>query len=269
MEQTQKAQVIKRLGILKSDRATWFAHWQEITAYLLPRNGRYFRQDHNKGWRRFNNIYDSTGTRALRTLSAGLMGGLTSPARPWFRLATSDQELMQSEPVRLWLAQCTRIMLDIFQQSNTYRALHSYYGELGAFGTSAGIVADDFNNVIHHHPLTAGEYCIAHDWKGNVCTLYREFEKTVGEIVKEFGAENVSNTVKNLYDRGEIDSWIPIVHAVEPRADRDLSKRDAKNMAWKSVYYEIGGDSSIGGDGKVLREGGYKTFPALVPRWAV
>jgi len=264
MEQTQKEQVIKRLGQLKSDRATWFAHWQEITAYLLPRNGRYFRQDHNKGWRRHNNIYDSTGTRALRTLSAGLMGGLTSPARPWFRLATSDQELMQSEPVRLWLAQCTRIMLDIFQQSNTYRALHSYYEELGAFGTSAGIVSDDFNNVIHHHPLTAGEYCIAQDWKGNVCTLYREFEKTVGEIVKEFGAENVSNTVKNLYDRGEIDSWIPIVHAVEPRADRDLSKCDAKNMAWKSVYYEIGGDP-----GKVLREGGYRSFPALVPRWAV
>lgn len=263
-DQTQKEQVLKRLGQLKADRATWFAHWQEITAYLLPRNGRYFRQDHNKGWRRHNNIYDSTGTRALRTLAAGLMGGLTSPARPWFRLATSDQDLMQSEPVRLWLAQCTRIMLDIFQQSNTYRALHGYYEELGAFGTSAGIVADDFNAVIHHHPLTAGEYCIAQDWKGNVCTLYREFEKTVSEIVKEFGLENASNTVKNLYDRGELDSWIPIVHAIEPRADRDLGKTDAKNMAWKSVYYEIGGDPD-----KCLREGGYKTFPALVPRWAV
>lgn len=263
-EQTQQQQIITRLGQLKAERATWFAHWQEITTYLLPRNGRYFVQDRNKGWRRHNNVLDNTGTRALSTLAAGLMGGLTSPARPWFRLATSDEDLMGYAPVREWLAQCTRIMLDIFARSNTYRALHSTYKELGAFGTSVVIVADDFDNVIHHHPLTAGEYCIAQDWKGNVCTLYREFEKTVGELVKEFGIENVSSHVKSMYDRGSLDQWITIIHAIEPRADRDPSKQDAKNMAWKSVYYERGGDPN-----KPLRESGYKTFPVLSPRWDV
>lgn len=263
-EQNQRQQIVTRLGQLKADRASWFTHWQDITVYLLPRNGRYFVQDHNKGWKRHNNIYDSTGTKALRTLAAGLMGGLTSPARPWFRLATSDPELMASAPVREWLAQCTRIMLDIFQKSNTYRALHSCYEELGAFGTSATIVTDDFENVIHHHPLTAGEYCIAQDWKGNVCTLYREFQKTVGEVVKEFGIGNVSSGLKNMYDRGSLDQWVTIIHAIEPREDRDITKRDSLNMAWKSVYYEVNGDPN-----KPLRESGYKHFPVLAPRWAV
>lgn len=263
-ELSQRQQVTSRLGQLKADRATWFSHWQEITTYLLPRNGRYFLQDHNKGWRRHNNIFDNTGTRALDILAAGLMGGLTSPARPWFRLATSDEDLMQSADVKLWLAQCTRIMLNIFQKSNTYRALHGSYRELGAFGTSAIILADDFENVIHHHPLTVGEYCIAQDWKGGVCTLYRDFERTVGEVVKEFGIENVSTQVKNLFDRGSLDQYVRIVHAIEPRDDRDLSKRDALNMAWKSVYYEFNGDPN-----KPLRESGYKQFPALVPRWDV
>lgn len=263
-EQSQRQQITSRLGQLKADRATWFSHWQEITSYLLPRNGRYFLQDHNKGWRRHNNIFDNTGTRALDILSAGLMGGLTSPARPWFRLATSDEDLMQSADVKLWLAQCTRIMLNIFQKSNTYRALHGSYRELGAFGTSAIILADDFENVIHHHPLTVGEYCIAQDWKGGVCTLYRDFERTVGEVVKEFGIANVSTQVKNLFDRGSLDQYVRIVHAIEPREDRDLSKRDALNMAWKSVYYEFNGDPN-----KPLRESGYKQFPALVPRWDV
>lgn len=263
-EQTQKQQIITRLGQLKADRASWFAHWQDITTYLLPRNGRYFVQDHNKGWKRHNNIYDNTGTRALRILAAGLMGGLTSPARPWFRLATSDQDLMKYEPVRLWLAQCTRIMLDIFQKSNTYRMLHTSYEELGAFGTSASIMFDDFDNVVHHHPLTAGEYCIAQDWKGNVCTLYREFEKTVSELVKEFGIENVSTGVKNMYDRNQLDRWVTIIHCIEPRADRDPSKLDAKNMKWKSVHYELAGDPN-----KPLRESGFNRFPGLTPRWAV
>lgn len=261
---SQKQQVITRLGQLKAERASWWAHWQEITLYLLPRAGRYFAQDRNKGWKRHNNIYDNTGTRALRTLAAGLMGGLTSPARPWFRLTTSDPGLAQHYPVKLWLAQSTRVMLDVFQKSNTYRALHGMYEELGAFGTAACVVAEDYNTVIHHYPLTAGEYCIATDWQGRVCTLYREFEKTVGELVKEFGIENVSSTVKSMYDSGSLDKWVTIVHAVEPREDREPGKRDARNMPWKSVYYELGGDPD-----KPLRVSGYKSFRVLAPRWAV
>lgn len=261
---SQKQQVITRLGQLKAERASWWAHWQEITLYLLPRSGRYFAQDRNKGWKRHNNIYDNTGTRALRTLAAGLMGGLTSPARPWFRLTTSDPDLAKHYPVKLWLAQSTRIMLDVFQRSNTYRALHGMYEELGAFGTAACVVAEDYNTVIHHYPLTAGEYCIATDWQGRVCTLYREFEKTVGELVKEFGIENVSSTVKSMYDSGSLDKWVTVVHAVEPRADREPGKKDAHNMPWKSVYYELGGDPD-----KPLRESGYKSFRVLAPRWAV
>ncbi|HEY5993339.1 MAG TPA: portal protein [Gallionellaceae bacterium] len=261
---SEKQQVITRLGQLKAERATWWAHWQEISLYLLPRAGRYFAQDRNKGWKRHNNIYDNTGTRALRTLAAGLMGGLTSPARPWFRLSTSDPALAKHYPVKLWLAQSTRIMLDVFQRSNTYRALHGMYEELGAFGTAACVVAEDYNTIIHHYPLTAGEYCIATDWQGRVCTLYREFEKTVGELVKEFGIENVSGTVKSMYDSGSLDKWVTVVHAVEPRADREPGKRDARNMPWKSVYYELGGDPD-----KPLRVSGYKSFRVLAPRWAV
>jgi hypothetical protein len=143
-----------RWGQLKSERASWLSHWQEITTYLLPRNGRYFRQDRDKGWRRHNNIYDNTGTRALRTLGAGMMAGATSPARQWFRLATADPELNSYQPVKLWLDDVTRRMQLVFQKSNTYRALHTMYEELGAFGTATSIVLPDFKNVIHHYPVT-------------------------------------------------------------------------------------------------------------------
>lgn len=263
-ELSTRQQCTQRLKSLQAERSSWFAHWSELTTYLLPRNGRYFVQDRNRGDRRHNNIYDSTGTKALRTLSAGLMGGLTSPARPWFRLGTTDPDLMKYAPVKEWLADCTTVMLAIFQRSNTYRALHSLYEELGAFGTAVSVSQEDFDAVIHHHPLTAGEYCIAQDWRGDVVTLYREFEKSVGEIVKEFGRDNCSVAVLNLFDRGALDTWVPVVHAIEPRADRDSKSRDSRDMPWKSVYFERGAD-----DEKLLRESGYKRFPAFAPRWAV
>ncbi|NBW51876.1 MAG: phage head-tail adapter protein [Betaproteobacteria bacterium] len=253
-----------RWGHLKTERATWYSHWKEISDYLLPRNGRFFVQDRNRGQRRHNAIYDSTGTKALRVLAAGMMAGMTSPARPWFKLGTADPDLAKYAPVKVWLNDVTKMMLHIFAKSNTYRALHSIYEELGAFGTAASVVMDDYNDVIRHYPLTIGEYAIAQNFRGEVTTLYREFDKTVHELVTEFGYKNCSNTVQNLWDRGSLDSWVTIVHAIEPREDRDISKKDAKNKAFKSVYFELGAPYN-----KILRESGFDQFPALCPRWAI
>lgn len=256
--------MLKRLGQLKTERSSWMMHWKELSTYLSPRQGRYFVTDRNQGYRRHNSIYDNTGTRALGSLAAGLMGGLTSPARPWFRLATADEDLNKHPAVKQWLNDCTNTMLTVFQRSNTYRALHSVYRELGVFGTAANIVMPNYSNIIHNHPLTTGEYCIATDFQGKVTTLYREFQITVSQMVKEFGREKCSTAVQNMYDRGQLDSWITIVHCIEPRSDRDPKMLDALNMAWKDAYFEQGGE----GD-KLLRESGFKRFPALCPRWDV
>jgi len=263
---TKRADLLTRWGHLRSERATWWSHWQEVTTYLLPRNGRYFEQDRNKGHRRHNSIYDNTGTRALRTLGAGMMAGATSPARPWFRLGTADPELNRYTPVKLWLNDVTERMQLVFQKSNTYRTLHSIYEELGAFGTAGSIILPDPKTAIHHYPVTIGEYAIATDYQGRVNTLYREFQKTVGEVVREFGYKKCSTSVKNLYDRGSLDQWVTIIHAIEPRDDRerDFKKKDNMNMAYKSCYFEQGGDGE-----DVLRESGYKEFPAVIPRWGI
>lgn len=261
---SMRQKLLMRWGQMRTERASWWGHWQEVSTYILPWNGRYFRQDRDKGIRRNNHIYDNTAIRALRTLGAGLMAGATSPARPWFRLGTHDPELNNAQPVKLWLADVAQRMHSVFQKSNTYRALHQIYEELGLFGTAASIVLPDFNTVIHHYPLTVGEYAIGTDWQGHVVTLYREFEKRVSEVVKEFGLENCSTMVQSLYATGQLEAWIPIVHAIEPRSDRDPSKRDARNMEWASYYFELGGPSDA-----LLRESGFQQFPAVVPRWAV
>lgn len=263
-ELTQRQLMFNRLGQLKTERASWLGHWKELSTYLSPRQGRYFVTDRNKGTRRHNAIYDNTGSRSLNVLAAGLMGGLTSPARPWFKLATADEELNKSPAVKAWMNDRTMTMLSIFQRSNTYRALHMVYKELGVFGTAASIVMPNFDHVIHSHPLTTGEFCIATDFQGKASTLYREFDITVGQMVKEFGRDKCSTSVQNLFDRGSLDSWVTIVHCIEPRSDRDTSKIDNLNMAWKDVYFELAGNPDA-----LLRESGFKRFPAMCPRWDV
>lgn len=257
---------IQRWGALKQERSSWINRYREISENLLPYAGRFFSTDRNRGDITFNSIYDSSATWALDVLAAGMMAGMTSPARPWFRLATPDPDLNELDPVKMWLADVTELMRDIFNKSNTYRALHGMYEELGSFCTGVTIVEPDFETVIWHTPLTAGEYALAQDARGRVTTIYREFEMTVEEMVGEFGHANVSSTVRDLYDRGAYDKWVPVLHAIEPRKDRDYAKRDAKNLPIASCYMELG---RADGDEKFLRESGYRRFPALAARWAV
>ena len=253
----------RRWQALKTERASWQPHWADISRYLLPRNGRYFVSDRNKGWPRHNAIYDSTASRALRVLAAGMMSGMTSPSRPWFRLAVSDPALSAYPPVKTWLFAVTAGIEDVLARSNTYRVLHGIYEELGAFGTAAALVADDYQHVVHLHAFTIGEYAIATDWKGEVCSLYREFDKTVAELVAEFGLANCSEVVKTAFARGNLDQWVTLRHAIEPRQNRQAQQLDNSQMAWKSCYWESGRN-----DGQLLRESGYRSFPCLVPRWA-
>lgn len=267
-----RSKLDKKNEALKQERSSWIPEWQSINKTLLPRSGRFLTTDRNKGGSRTNNIYDSTGTRALRILGAGLMGGATSPARPWFRLSTPDKDLANSANVKAWTSQVTTIMLDIFARSNTYRALHNIYEELGGFGTASSIMLDDFKDVLRQYPQTIGEFCIGTDHRQVVNCVSREFDTTVGALVGEFVVQPngsmkwdvVSQAVKNMWDNGMTEAWVTIVHMIEPRIDRNPNMRDAKNMPFRSIYWEKGQNNDV-----FLREGGMKMFRALCPRWAV
>ena len=109
----------KRWGELKTERATWMDQWRDLSRYMQPRLGRWLVSDRNRGDKRHNEIYDSVGTRSVETLASGLMAGATSPARPWFRLATRDPELQKVHAVKEWLDDCARRIAFAFSKSNT------------------------------------------------------------------------------------------------------------------------------------------------------
>lgn len=274
---TRKELILQRWYALKNERSSWIREYKDISNVLLPRAGRFFVEDRNRGNRRNQNIFDSTATKSLRVLGAGLMAGATSPARPWIMLKTPYDDLNKQKPVKTWCAQVTKLILDVFNRSNVYRALHSTYEEIGAFGTGAAIIMSDFKDVMRMYPLTAGEYCISTSDRGDVDTLYREFQLTVAQLVKKFGYTNVSDNTRQMYDMGNLDVWRTVIHCIEPNEDRDPTKTDAANMAWTSTYLEIGGSSdsqqssnqgTTGGDNALLSVSGFKKFRVVAPRWS-
>lgn len=261
----RRQRLLSRKSALWTERSSWISHWREISDYQQPRAGRFVTTDRNRGDKRSNHILDNSAVFGVRTLAAGLMSGVTSPARPWFRLEIEDRDLMESGAVKTWLHETGSLIRRIFSASNTYRSLHSVYEELGLFGTAATVVLPDFDNVIHCYPLTVGEYAIAANYRGQVDTLAREFQMTVGQMIGQFGREACSITVRNLADKQALDAWVDVLHIVEPREDRDLTRRDGKNKRFASIYLEMGSEN----EDKFLSESGFDRFPALAPRWVV
>lgn len=260
----RKEYLWRRWSALKTERASWDAHARELAQYLLPRASRFTTSETNQGKPKHNKILDNTALRAVRILAAGMMSGMTSPARPWFRLKHADDDLMEYEPVKVWCAQVTKILLSTFGRSNIYRTLHQGYTELGVFGTHASLLLPHAQNVIHSTALTWGEYALATNADGVVDTLYRELRMSAVAMVQEFGFDNCSPAVQNAYRRGHLDSWHDVIHAVEPNRDRDPNKLDPRNMAWRSAYFENGAEK-----GRYLRESGFRRFRGIAPRWLV
>jgi hypothetical protein len=260
-----RQRLLRRWGALKQERSTWEAHWRDLSRYLLPRNGRFLVEDRNKGLKRHNDLLDGTATWALRVMAAGMMAGATSPARPWFKLRAQDPALNKRHDVQLWMEDATNAVQGVFRKAKTYPSLHQIYGELGCFGTGCNFLADDPKTVLRHHPITIGEYAIATDSTGDVNTVFREFGMTVEQMVEAFGRDNVSQQVRDQYDRVDYDLWHNVLHAIYPRKTRDLTKRDNRNMRFASCYVEVGGNEHP----NLLRESGFEEMPAIVPRWDV
>lgn len=264
MSDSLKQQLNKQLSQLKAERLSFEPHWRELSDFTRPRSTRFTASEVNRGDRRNSKIIDPAAVMAARTLSSGMMSGITSPARPWFRLATPDRDLMDYGPVKLWLETVEQRMNEVFNRSNLYQSLPLMYEDLGTFATGAMAVVADPQRVIRTVPFPTGSFYIANGPDLSVDTAVREFSMTVRQVITEFGMDTVSDTVKSQWNSGQYGQWVNVVHAVYPNLDRQTGKLEAKHKAYKSVYYEANST-----DDKLLRESGYDEFPIMAPRWEV
>jgi hypothetical protein len=253
-----------RLTALRTERSTWLYHWREIGDYLWPRRFRYLMTDRNKGYKRNESIINNKAMIALRTLAAGMMAGITSPARPWFKMIPPDQ-FIDDDEVKGELELYERVLRQAFNRSNIYNVLHELYVMLPMFGTAGMYVAEDQKDDFRAYLWPMGQYCLAVSSTQRADTAIREFGMTVAQLVEEFGFDKCSLTVQGHYQAGAYDQWVNVCHIIEPNVNRIAGKVDSKNKAFKSAWWE----ASESADGRFLRESGYDEFPVMAPRWFV
>jgi hypothetical protein len=247
---------------MKNERATWDQHWRSIADAVQPRRARFTTSDRNKGTRMNQTIINGTAGMALRTLRAGMMSGLSSPSRPWFRLTMPDPDLTEFGPVKAWLNTMTQRMATVLLRTNFYRVVPQVYGAEGLFGTAAMLATPDPDRLLRFHAFPIGSFMIATDSRCVVNTFAREFQLTVLQLVEQFGIENVGDSIRNMYERSDYHTAVDVSHIITPNSEKNDEYADARGAKFKMCYYEKGGS-----DGRFLEERGTDIFPVMAPRW--
>jgi hypothetical protein len=252
------------LAGMRIKRYSWWLHWRELADFILPRRYRWLviANQMNRGSPINNNIIDSSATLAARVLASGMTAGISSPTRPWFKLQIENME--DDIDVAIWLGECNRRMMRVFQESNFYQAIAIMYFDLVVFGTACIIVYQDFENVIHCYNPCAGEYFFDLNHKLQVRTVARELTMSMSQLVGMFGIENVSQDVKQSVGPGAQASLSTqeklVCHVIE--ANKDNFDQVPKRFPFREVYWEQGSTND-----RVLRAQGFYEWPCVNPRW--
>ncbi|MGI6076176.1 MAG: portal protein [Pyramidobacter sp.] len=230
--------------------------WKELRDCICPYRGRFSGERPDEYRPDLSKIIDSTPLTALRMLSAGMQSGLTSPSRQWFKLSLRDAEMSEAQPVQEWCDGVQSLMMRVMASSGFYRALHALYEEIAVFGTGCLVIMPDWDHVIDVTTLSAGTFYLGRSSGARIDSLYRDLWMTAGEMAAEFGEANCSEVVRSALESRR-DTLFEVRHAIEP------DTLGASRFPWLSAYWEPGS-----GD-RLLRIGGYTTFPCCTPRWTV
>lgn len=254
-----------RLAGLRNERYSWWSHYAELARFILPRRYRWLVTPNqmNRGGMINGAIIDSTGTIAARVLASGMMSGITSPTRPWFNLTLEGYDKDEINSVNIWLTECRRRMMRVFQESNFYNCIAVVYMDLAVFGTAPMLIYENFENVIWCCNPCAGEYYAGNDQYNMVRIFYREITKTASQMLEEWPT-TISENVKNLTrDNGTgLTQEIVVCHAIQAN---DPSTGINKKFPWAEFYWEKGSSDEI----EFLSKRGFYEWPGMVPRWDV
>lgn len=249
---------------LKRDRLPWWNMWRDIADYYIPKRYVWLMSETERSryLMKSGTILDATGTTAGRVLAAGMMNGITSPSRPWFKLRLAGFGDDLDIAARQWLDEVERRMLLVMAQSNFYNAIAIMYIDLVFFGTASMLIYEDYESVIRCYNSALGEYYLGQSDRQQVNIFAREFKQKVRQLVEWFGVENCSENVKRQWQRGGAahEDDVTVTHLIEPNVQND--RLVPRKFAYREMYWE-----TTAPKGLILRAKGYDEMPGVFPRW--
>ncbi len=264
-----------RLIMLRQWRNSWWMqNWSTLANYILPRRSIWLTQSAGgiptpnnmvRGVPINSAIKDPTGTFATRVCAAGMMSGLASNSREWFKILPKVKDLELDAQAREWLDEVEDRLYTVLAGSNFYNSFAQECEDLVIYGTAPVLVYEDEQDIIRLYNPAVGEYYLASGATMRVDGFYRQFVMTVAEVVDFFGLENCPDQVRGLWRQkgAGIDKEVIIAHSIEPNFDGPHFDKLPGGFAWREAYWVWAASAK-----QPLSIRGFNEQPFTAARWA-
>ena len=255
---------LARAELLATARIVNDSLMRDIAQHVQPRKANSIMSDAAEvPTAEVDRLFDTTAMNANQTLGSGMHSNITPMGTTFATLsAPSDGDEEIGYDVKNWFLKATQIFHREISKSNFHSAVDEFYLDHGGFGTAAMLCRMGQKNKLVFETLEIGSYSIAEGEDRQVDTLYRNYELTPRQIMQSFGDDAPESVREKAADEKSKDIPLKILHAIEPRADYDKSKIDAKNMPISSCYV-------LTETKEILKESGFFELPFAVSRWRI
>ncbi|MGE5148492.1 MAG: portal protein [Rhodospirillaceae bacterium] len=244
------AHLTQRYGALRAWRYSWWVHWARCAEYILPYRYKWLvtANTYNRGSPVNDRIVDETALLAMQICAHGLLAGLMSPSRPWFKLGLGFAQGADEVDgaAQAWLELVEKRLYTVLAGSNFYTVMGQAMRDVATFGTAPVLVTEDAEDIIRLYLPCAGEYYLGLGGRLSTDTFYREYTATVVQLVDRFGLENCPEEIQRFWREGgtSLDREYVVLHAIEPNFPL-ASRRGAdrkyypvpQSFSWRSVYW--------------------------------
>ena len=210
-------------------------------------------------------IYDNTAQRANGIMANVMVNNIWPNGPRTFSLGRT-WDTPDTEEVKNYFSYVNQQMYSVMDNTKAglQTALDEYMLDQGSFATSGIYVKekeDDRAVPVRYEAWSIKGRYIDESPDGNIDTIFSEISMSVRNAVKVYGYENLSAKARKDFDNGDIENNIKILHVIEPRLERDKSKKGVKDMPIASIHIEIE-------TRKILKESGMEEMPVFMGRFS-
>lgn len=265
MADSRATDILEKHERMRQQRVYFEKVWQDIADRIIPRKADFKRQrgkiTEPKGERRTEKIFDAAPALALDRFAAAMHSLVTPRNQQWHSLRPMQPALAEDEEVKRYLEEVNKLLFSARYSANFDNQVHECYFDSGAFGNMAMFIGDRLGRSLYYRTVPIDQLFFMENEYGQVDLVHREFPMTARQAAQKFGNERLPMQIRDAAEkRPEQEFWF--VHCVKPREDADVSRKDYRGMAFASYFIAVDSREIVG-------EGGYRSFPYAVSRYAV
>lgn len=261
-----------RKASLEQVRQEFEELWKDIRQYFEPNIGKALLDQRDRddaaSKREDEKILNSEPRLCVHRYAAGMQSGITNKAQPWCSIVPKfvSEEDGRDPELNDWCNIATTEILSALERANFYRTSQNVYPHGALLGTSCVMVlrGSDAGDIFFHL-LDEGDYWIAEDRYGEVDTLMRRMNMTIGQVKEEFLIGNLPETWRTKISDGKLEERVEVWNLICPNDGSEKFRDLDPSRPYASVYWCADAGTANGDNNGIIDISSftYKPFAVL------